>query len=200
MSRIFSISDELDFDEIGDSLEEEFIASSLGGKGVGGEGKKGIKTLNAMEKQNREDAERQRKEEAKKNLENDLEHFLKGLNEGEKEKKIKEYTDWVIESLKQNYPYISDLDKDIDYIQSRSSGPGGQNVNKTSTAVTAKHNLTGIFSRSEDNREMLENKKESLSKLLERLEKHIANWKVYLRDVQKDKHREIIQDFINEIV
>ena len=104
------------------------------------------------------------------------------------------YTEWVIKSLEHVYPSISNLDDEIRYSQTRSSGPGGQNVNKVSTAVVAKHLLTGISARS-DGRDMLVNKRESLEKVMRRLEKHIDNWRVYL-EVPSNKRADEIKNFI----
>jgi len=194
MSRVFSITG--DFEEIGEEIEEKFIESaSGGGKGVS----RGHKTIEAIKKQNKEDAERQRKEDAISDLKKELEHFpTEFASEEQASEVINEYANWVVKSLEQNYPYFNDLDKDIVYSQSKSSGPGGQNVNKTSTAVTAKHILTGMQARSEDSREMLVNKKESMAKILERLERHIGNWRVFLKGKDVSKKEEI-ESFIKEL-
>ncbi len=180
-------------------LEDSFTNNSK--EGSGGKGKRrGKETIEAIYKQNRQDAEIKRKEEAVFNIKKELEHFPVGsLSEEMKEELVHDYSEWVIKSLNQNYPYFNDLDKDINYSQSRSSGPGGQNVNKTSTAVTAVHSLTGIYARSEDSREMLVNKKESMSKIFERLEKHIGNWRNYLRGELSDKES-LIEDFVKDLI
>jgi peptide chain release factor len=56
-------------------------------------------------------------------------------------------------------------DKDVRYETTRSSGPGGQNVNKVETAVRGIHIPTGIQVLAMDSRSQLENKKSCLERL-----------------------------------
>jgi protein subunit release factor B len=62
---------------------------------------------------------------------------------------------------------ISDLE--IAFI--RSSGPGGQHVNKVSTAVTLRHVPTGISVTASDSRSQSANRQLALVRLLETFEK-----------------------------
>lgn len=55
---------------------------------------------------------------------------------------------------------------------SRSSGPGGQHVNKVSTAVTLKHLPSGLAVTVQDSRSQARNRELALERLLDALERH----------------------------
>ena len=59
-------------------------------------------------------------------------------------------------------------EKDVTYQTMRASGPGGQNVNKTETAVRAIHQPTGLFVTASDSRSQLQNKQLALARLKEK--------------------------------
>lgn len=59
---------------------------------------------------------------------------------------------------------------DIRYEMFRSSGKGGQNINKVSTAVRAIHIPTGLVTVSMDQRSQLQNKKIAYLRLLEKID------------------------------
>lgn len=61
-------------------------------------------------------------------------------------------------------------ENDIQYQAMRSSGAGGQHVNKVSSAVRATHNQTGIAVVSMDSRSQHQNKKLATERLLKKLE------------------------------
>lgn len=60
-------------------------------------------------------------------------------------------------------------ERDITYETLRSSGPGGQNVNKVETAVRATHNPSGISVVASDMRSQSQNKKLALERLVMKL-------------------------------
>ena len=179
------------------------IEDELSGVRVGGGRKnehKGPKTSREIGKFNKENAEKKRVDEAKSLVIKDLEKSpINNISVEERINAVDFYAEWVKKSLEQGYPYISNIDKEIEFTQTRSSGPGGQNVNKTSTAVIAKHLLTGIYARSES-REMLNNKRDSLSKVLEKLEIHIKNWKIYLGSVSEEDRINKIKNLVESVL
>ena len=180
------------------------IEGSLGEKGVGGSGAKiehkGPKTSREIRKSNKENAENNRIKQAESDINRDLEHFpFNDFSEEKLPEVIEKYSSWVLKSLSDKYPFFTNLETEIEYSQSRSSGPGGQNVNKISTAVTAKHPLTGMYARSEDSREALINKEKSLSKLLTKLENHIKNWSIYLKNIPLEERQGKIISFVKNM-
>ena len=59
-------------------------------------------------------------------------------------------------------------ENEISFQTMRSSGPGGQNVNKTETAVRAVHKPSGLFSACDTHRSQLQNKKTAIERLREK--------------------------------
>jgi protein subunit release factor B len=61
--------------------------------------------------------------------------------------------------------------EDLEESFSRSGGPGGQHVNKVSSAATIRHRPTGHFVTASDSRSQSENRHLALTRLLDLLEK-----------------------------
>ena len=61
-------------------------------------------------------------------------------------------------------------DSDFEETFARSSGPGGQNVNKVATAVTLRHRLSGISVTAQDSRSQAVNRKLARHRLLDAIE------------------------------
>lgn len=59
-------------------------------------------------------------------------------------------------------------ESEITYQTMRSSGPGGQNVNKVETAVRASHKPSGLFSTCDNFRSQMQNKKMATERLREK--------------------------------
>lgn len=65
-------------------------------------------------------------------------------------------------------------ERDISYQTLRSGGPGGQHVNKVSTAVRAVHKPTGLSVTASDTRSQLQNKKLATQRLFELYQKNMS--------------------------
>jgi len=61
-------------------------------------------------------------------------------------------------------------DVDLEEIFARSSGPGGQNVNKVATAVTLRHRSSGVSVTVQDSRSQAVNRKLARERLLDAIE------------------------------
>lgn len=59
---------------------------------------------------------------------------------------------------------------DLEEKFTRSSGPGGQNVNKVASAVTVRHGPTGISVTAQDSRSQTQNRKLARERLLDAIE------------------------------
>ncbi|MBN9298259.1 MAG: peptide chain release factor H [Filimonas sp.] len=90
-------------------------------------------------------------------------------------RKFHKRKNWFVSIQAHDQSEVIQLDeKDVVYKTCRASGPGGQHVNKTETAVRATHIPSGISVTASDRRSQLQNKKEAL----ERLKAKITSWQM----------------------
>ena len=74
------------------------------------------------------------------------------------------------ESIERRLRHLGIRDVDLVETFARSGGPGGQNVNKVSTAVTLRHRPSGIRVTVQDSRSQAQNRKLARERLLSAIE------------------------------
>ena len=79
-------------------------------------------------------------------------------------------TKYVQDSLADRMRRLEINEADLEESFARSSGPGGQHVNKVSTAVTLRHLPTGISVTVQDSRSQAVNRKLARERLLDEIE------------------------------
>jgi len=67
------------------------------------------------------------------------------------------------------------LESELEETFARSSGPGGQNVNKVATAVTLRHRPSGITVTVQDSRSQMRNRQLARERLLETIRRREAD-------------------------
>jgi len=81
-------------------------------------------------------------------------------------------------------------ESDLEESFARSSGPGGQNVNKVATAVTLRHRPSGISVMVQDSRSQAQNRKLARERLLDAIERARERRRaVEVADHEKERRR-----------
>ncbi len=172
-----------EIEEIYDIWEdyEEGLEKKRGGGG-GKTKKHGAKTTKAIEDSQLRNSKEKQMADTKKALVADLARFPVTENHIENQKRIGRYVSWInsyiheedLSGLAYNELGLGNISLDV---RSKSSGPGGQNVNKLAVTAFYKHLVTGISAESTISRQLQINKDDAMAKLNEKLRKHILNWR-----------------------
>lgn len=75
-------------------------------------------------------------------------------------------------SIEERMQELGVLESELEEVFARSGGPGGQNVNKVSTAVTLRHLPSGLRVTVQDSRSQALNRKLARERLLDAIERH----------------------------
>ena len=80
--------------------------------------------------------------------------------------------------------------EDFDEIFARSGGPGGQNVNKVSTAVTLRHRASGLAVTAQESRSQYRNRQLALERLISLLERRREDERIAKRAARERVRRQ----------
>ena len=133
-------------------------------------------------------------ERAKSVLIKDLTHFPFVKDSVEQNLPAMElYTRWLFDSLDQGKLIVKE--GEYKYKATHSSKPGGQNVNKRLTAMTATHTITGLYQRSETQSEQNQNKDNATTLLNTELLIHLETAEEFVSDMPtpESKHEKVME-------
>lgn len=180
----------LDPDEYENWGEEEARHAGGGGGKREHRNPSGV-TAVAKKTQGAENAEVLRSEQANKRIKQVVGSLTKGVSENERRTVMNEYLAWVNKCIEGAVVFL-DVEKDVTIEAFRSSGAGGQNVNKVSSGIRARHTISGISVRSTESRDQPVNKAEAISKLEIELAKHLDDWRTVLTEGGKNSSPHVL--------
>lgn len=107
---------------------------------------------------------------------------------------VENYLTWL-KNCFNNHKLAINPQEDIELDFIRSSGHGGQNVNKVETAARALHKITNLQVKNEEYSSQSENRKHAVILLVEKLKQHLIDWKEYLhkKDVNELSRYDILE-------
>jgi hypothetical protein len=160
--------------------EEQFYKESGGGGSKKSDDKKGKKTLKEIKREQTDATENKNKNEAEESIKKVIDSFP------EEEGFVGKYLDCVNSVLAlAEMPLLKN--EELEFKTAKSSGPGGQHVNKRETKVILIHKPTNIKVEYSETRNQERNKEKAHKLLEKRIIKHIKDWKTYLNDSELTK-------------
>lgn len=165
-------------------LEEEFEEQMRRRYGDPSSGKKhashhGNKTNRYIREEQAHNAQANRSNSAEERIFNVLVHFPEFESKDLEDKFVDKYLSWL-KSCFEMKKLVAEPHTDFEIKFNRSSSHGGQNVNKTETAVRVTHLITNIQVKNEEYSDQSDNRKEAFKLILEKLKQHLVDWREYL--------------------
>lgn len=177
-----------------EEFEEQMRRRYGGGGGKSHPNHHGSKTNKFIKNQIIEEKVNHRTSHSKDEITKVLSNFPDFQNKDLEDRYIDEYLYWLKKCFSEKKLILNPKD-DFEFQTFRSSSRGGQNVNKTETAVRAIHRYTNITAHNEEERDQSDNKKAAVMHVIERLKKHLTDWKEYLngKDIESINRYDILE-------
>jgi hypothetical protein len=182
-----------------EEMEEEFQDQMRRRYGDPSSGKKhtnhhGSKTSKFIKEEQYHNAQHNRSNSAEERIFHILAHFPDFESKDLEDRFIDNYLKWLKNCFLEK-KLIMDPKTDFELKFNKSSSNGGQNVNKTETAVRITHVITNLQVKNEEFRDQTDNRKEAFKIMLEKLKQHLVDWKEYLgqKDIKEVSRYDILE-------